>query len=172
MISTNRTNQVTNEGAKTLQANENLYSILFPYAKDEFFPKEKKTHVIGSGLESIVNGKKIEKVILHKTVYSNYNKTYKKYESEIKKESNQIATVRCSSAYMSDAEMKNKEFLESKTKWISNYDFRRTFGKRTEMMNDKPLVEYKNAPYTSPGKFTFRDANKTKWVNKKNFQLA
>ena len=112
----------------------------------------------------------IEKVNLFKTIYSNYNAKYKKFEGELKNENN-VRSIRCCSPYIDIDQVRNKEMLESKSKWVSSNDFKKTFGKRTAVANETPMIEYSSSPYTSKSKFTYRDTNnKSKWISNKNFQ--
>lgn len=96
---------------------------------------------------------------------------FKKFEGEMKNE-NKIGSIRCSSPFMSADQMRNKEILESKSKWVTQNDFKKTFGKRTAVMNETPMVEYNSSQYNSPSKFTYRDTNnKAKWISNKNFYV-
>ena len=54
----------------------------------------------------------IEKVNLFKTIYSNYNAKYKKFEGELKNENN-VRSIRCCSPYIDIDQVRNKEILET-----------------------------------------------------------
>lgn len=150
--------------------NWNVFSIMFPYVSEEEFPKRIKRHIVGSGFEELRKGKDVIRVDLTKKTISNYNKTFKKYEKDL----NTFAlkpSVRCSSAYLTEDERKRKEFLESKTKWTTKEDFKKTFGKHSTNLKPIPSIIATGSPPTYSYLPKFREIDKSKWVNDKNFKI-
>jgi hypothetical protein len=61
--------------------------------------------------------------------------------------------------------------MESKKRWISPKDFRRTFGKMTNVLQESlPKMSIGDAPKTQLI-HKYRDTDKDKWIDKKKFIL-
>jgi hypothetical protein len=79
-IDTKKTNAFNNENEKPKAENFNTFSVMFPYVREEEFPKPSKAHVIGSVLNK---GKEVIRVDLQKKSDCNYNRLFKQYEKEL-----------------------------------------------------------------------------------------
>ena len=76
-------------------------------------------------------------------------------------------TIRASTPYDTEENIRSKEFRESKTKWVSKREFKRFFG-NSKSNSFNPIV-MNHSQYVSPNSHTFRKNEKEKWINKKNF---
>ena len=108
-------------------------------------------------------GKEKIKINLSKRTYSNYTKSLKKNSVE---EPIKIGFVRCSSPYSTEKQIRAKEFLKSKSKWISNNEFKRFIGKNAFLPDFN-----KQSPYIAPSDYKFREYSKEKWIAEKNFSV-
>ena len=136
-----------------------MYQFLFYY------------QILGTGFEKEKQGKDIKDIIcvdLIKKSTNNFNKKYKQYEKDL----NNFASkpyIRCSSPYSNEEERKRREFLETKNKWSSNIDFKKVFGKNSTNLKMLPSgIGGSSSPKSS---HQFRDIDRSKWVNNKNFKL-
>jgi hypothetical protein len=62
--------------------------------------------------------------------------------------------------------LRKKEDVESKKKWIGKADFKKTFGKNNTCLKFTIPLIHTTSPQIS---HSYRDYNKSKWVDKKNF---
>ena len=152
---------------------ESVFSMLFPYVKEEHFHVEP----FKTGADILREKKQRPNLILiqlnqEKRIKSNFNKNFKKYDKELNTYAD-TPSIRCSSAYITEDQAYHRELNESKKKWVSPEDFRRVFGRNTE--NERIKEELKNnrveediyiEPYCLD---KFRKTDKSKWVSKKNF---
>ena len=68
--------------------------------------------------------------------------------------------------------MKRREFLNSKSKWLTQNDFKRVFGKNTNQLPPMAGIVVNGSSYEkSPTRHNFRELNKEKWIDKKSFRF-
>ena len=103
---------------------------------------------------------------------SNFLKKYKKYDKDLNTYADN-PSIRCSSAYLTQDQIKRREFINSKKLWISSVDFRRYFGKKSEnerIKENNKDEKYISDKYIEPAQANiYRIIDKTKWISKKNF---
>lgn len=106
--------------------------------------------------------------LFKKTVSNNLKNTSSKAEeSKDDTLTGPTKTIRCSSPYETEGNLRSKEKIESKTKWVSKNEFKRFFGK-VKSTSVIPNVA-SQSPYVSPTSHRFRGSEKEKWINTKNF---
>ncbi len=80
--------------------------------------------------------------------------------------------MRCSSPYESEIEFKRKEHLNSKSKWISNNDFRTFFDKKTNQLKMIAPVIGRGSPIEKSAlNHKYRESSKDKWIVKSSFKF-
>lgn len=166
-----QSNQIQSQSFKgNNDGNENVLTMLFPYINEDDF--KIREHEPGKS-----NKKQLEvvRVNLERKIKSNFKEKFKKYDKELNSFGDK-PSIRCSSAYMTQDEIKRKEFIESKKKWMCNEDFKKVFGKQTLAQRDKEEKqreeeEYKNetCEYKPATNYVFRTMDKTKWISNQNF---
>ena len=152
---------------------ESVFSMLFPYVKEEHFLIEPfKT---GADIIREKQNKpnlNIIKLNQEKRIKSNFNKTFRKYDKELNTYAD-TPSIRCSSAYITEDQVYHRQLIESKKKWVANEDFKRVFGRNTENERLKEERKYNTIDediYIEPYCLDkFRKTDKSKWVSKKNF---
>ena len=150
---------------------ESVLNMLFRYVNEEDFkiePFKTGSDIRAENLKK--NNIQIVRLNQERTIRSNFNRKFKKYDKELNTYADN-PSIRCSSAYDTEDQIRRREFIESKKYWLSKEDFKRVFGKNTENDRIKKLNERQHMiidKYSEPYKrFEFRKADKTKWVCKK-----
>lgn len=114
--------------------------------------------------------KERKRINLSKITVPNLKSSFNgKEESKICTRERETETIRCSSQFQTEENLRSKEIKESKKRWVSNTEFKRFFGK----VKSKSLISNltSQSPYLSPSSHQFRDKNKEKWINQKNFYI-
>ena len=153
---------------------ESVLNMLFPYVNENDFKIE--PFKSGADLRN-ENRRKREQIPVIKMnqerrIKSNFLKKYKKYDKDLNTYADN-PSIRRSSAYLTQEQIKRREFIKSKKFWISSVDFKRYFGKKSE--NDRIKEKNKNEQYISdkyiePSQSNIlRIIDKNKWISKKNF---
>lgn len=62
----------------------NVFAVMFPYVREEEFPKPVKKHIVGSGLHRNKAGTDVIRLELYKKQESNYERLFKQYENELR----------------------------------------------------------------------------------------
>lgn len=149
--------------------NDNVLSMLFPYINEDDF----KIQEYEPG-KSTKKNLEVVKVNLEQKIKSNFKQKFKKYDKDLNVFGDK-PSIRCSSAYITQEQMKRKEMLESKKKWMCDEDFKKVFGKQTLRERDKEEKEkdeefkIENSEYKPVCNYAYRTIDKTKWICKKNF---
>lgn len=161
----------TNKVVKPKEEESSVLHMLFPYVNEDDFKMEPfKT---GADVINEIKNKKnisIIKLNQEKKIKSNFNKKFKKYDKELNTYAN-TPSIRTSSAYAGEDEIKRREFIESKKYWITKEDFNR-FGKVNLLDKDrnKKIEGMEEDIYVEPSsKYIYRKLDKKKWVCDKNF---
>ena len=101
-----------------------------------------------------------------------WEKKFKKYDKELNTYADN-PSIRCSSAYATEDQIRRREYIENKKYWMTNEDFKRYFGKKIENDKIKEMAmneKYVRDKYSEPMlMFNFRNTDKNKWISKKNF---
>lgn len=159
---------------KKLEEPESVLNMLFPYVNENDF----KIEPFKSGADLRNENRRKREIIpairinQEKRIKSNFLKKYRKYDKELSTYADN-PSIRCSSAYATQEQIKRREFLKSKKMWISSADFKRYFGKKAE--NDRIKEKRKNEnffrdKYIEPKHVNiYRIVDKNKWISKKNF---
>jgi hypothetical protein len=111
------------------------------------------------------NAKVVRINLKKKKPFCAWNKTYKQLNvGEAAFGKRDVGTVAASGPYISDYKAQRLEYLRGKTKWVSNQQFLRSFGKAKSLM--KPLKgKIDHGEYKKPSG-TFRDPDdRTRWMN-------
>ena len=155
---------------------ESVLNMLFPYVNENDF----KIEPFKSGADiRNENRKKRENVPVIKLnqerrIKSNFLKKFKKYDKDLNTYADS-PSIRRSSAYATQEQIRRREFLKSKKNWVSSADFKRYFGKSidTNKSKDKGKKEnYISDKYTEPTQvLLYRVVDKSKWISKKNFLI-
>ena len=159
---------------KKIEEPESVLNMLFPYVNENDFKIE--PFKSGADLRNENRRKRenipVIKVNQEKRIKSNFLKKYKKYDKDLNSYAD-YPSIRCSSAYVTQEQIKRREFFKSKKFWVSAVDFKRYFGKKTEndrikenKKNENPINDKYIEPTTSN---IYRIVDKSKWVSKKNF---
>ena len=153
---------------------ESVLNMLFPYVNENDFKIE--PFKSGADLRNENRRKRenipVVKVNQERRLKSNFLKKYKKYDKDLNTYADN-PSIRRSSAYLTQEQIKRREFIKSKKFWISSVDFKRYFGKKSE--NDRIKEKNKNEQYISdkyiePSQSNIlRIIDKNKWISKKNF---
>ena len=150
---------------------ESVLNMLFPYVNENDF----KIEPFKSG-EDLRNENRGDIPVIRlnqeRRIKSNFVKKFKKYDKELNTYADN-PSIRCSSAYATEDQIRRREFIESKKYWMTNEDFKRVFGKKTESDKIKEMTineKYVRDKYIEPLQmFNFRNTDRNKWVSKKNF---
>lgn len=59
----------------------------------------------------------------------------------------------------------------SKSKWVTNEDFKKVFGKKTTNLKAIPSIMACGSQHESPSHSPYRQTIKSKWIGKQNFKL-
>ena len=153
---------------------ESVLNMLFPYVNENDFKIE--PFKSGADLRNENRRKRenipVVKVNQERRLKSNFLKKYKKYDKDLNTYADN-PSIRRSSAYLTQEQIKRREFIKSKKFWISSVDFKRYFGKKSE--NDRIKEKNKNEQYISdkyiePSQSNIlRIIDKNKWISKKKF---
>lgn len=153
---------------------KNMFHNLYPYINYELIPKGKDVHIPGYSIEKIHLQREVHKIDTNRQVfYNNYNKNFRCFEKELNSFADKCF-VRSSSEYITKEELKRKEDLQSKKKWVATKDFQRAFSAYTrERIESNDKVEDENDDYgdstiptetSNSNSHKFREINKTKWI--------
>lgn len=170
----NRLSSARPKIVKKIEETESVLNMLFPYVNENDFKIE--PFKSGADLRNENRRKRenipVIKLNQERRIKSNFLKKYKKYDKDL----NTFAdnpSIRCSSPYATQEQLKRREFIKSKKFWVSSEDFKRYFGKKAE--NDRIKEKRKNEKYitdkyTDPKNINlYRIIDKNKWISKKNF---
>ena len=159
---------------KKIEEPESVLNMLFPYVNENDFKIE--PFKSGADLRNENRRKRenipVIKINQERRIKSNFLKKYKKYDKDLNTYADN-PSIRCSSAYATQEQIKRRELFKSKKFWVSEADFKRYFGKKVE--NDRIKERKKNENYQRDKYFEPTNANiyrivdKSKWVCKKNF---
>ena len=155
---------------------ESVLNMLFPYVNENDFKIE--PFKSGADLRNENRRKRenipVIKINQERRIKSNFLKKYKKYDKDLNTYADN-PSIRCSSAYATQEQIKRRELFKSKKFWVSEADFKRYFGKKVE--NDRIKERKKNENYQRDKYFEptnvniYRIVDKSKWVCKKNFYV-
>ena len=159
---------------KIIEEPESVLNMLFPYVNEKDFKIE--PFKSGADLRNENRRKRenipVVKINQERRIKSNFLKKYKKYDKDLNTYADN-PSIRRSSAYSTQEQIKRKEFLKSKKMWISSADFKRYFGKKAEsdrIKENKKNENYLSDIYIEPTHVNvYRIVNKKKWISKKNF---
>ena len=159
---------------KKNEETESVLNMLFPYVNENDFKIE--PFKSGADLRNENRRKKenipVIKLNQERRIKSNFLKKYKKYDKDLNTYADN-PSIRCSSVYATQEELKRREFIKSKKFWVSSEDFKRYFSKKAE--NDRIKENRKNEKYIrdkykDPNNINiYRIIDKNKWISKKNF---
>ena len=159
---------------KIIEEPESVLNMLFPYVNEKDFKIE--PFKSGADLRNENRRKRenipVVKINQERRIKSNFLKKYKKYDKDLNTYADN-PSIRRSSAYSTQEQIKRKEFLKSKKLWISSADFKRYFGKKAEsdrIKENKKNENYLSDIYIEPTHVNvYRIVNKKKWISNKNF---
>ena len=159
---------------KIIEEPESVINMLFPYVNEKDFKIE--PFKSGADLRNENRRKRenipVVKINQERRIKSNFLKKYKKYDKDLNTYADN-PSIRRSSAYSTQEQIKRKEFLKSKKLWISSADFKRYFGKKAEsdrIKENKKNENYLSDIYIEPTHVNvYRIVNKKKWISNKNF---
>ena len=161
---------------KKMEEPESVLNMLFPYVNENDFKIE--PFKSGADLRNENRRKRenipVIKINQERRIKSNFLKKYKKYDKDLNTYADN-PSIRCSSAYATQEQIKRRELFKSKKFWVSEADFKRYFGKKVE--NDRIKERKKNENYQRDKYFEptnvniYRIVDKSKWVCKKNFYV-
>ena len=115
------------------EENESVLNMLFPYVNENNFKIE--PFKSGEDLRNENRGNiPVIRLNQEKRIKSNFVKKFKKYDKELNTYADN-PSIRCSSAYATEDQIRRREYIENKKYWMTNEDFKRYFGKKIE--NDK-----------------------------------
>ena len=148
--------------------------MLFPYVNENDFKIE--PFKSGADLRNENRRKRdnipVIKINQERRIKSNFLKKYKQYDKDLNTYANN-PSIRCSSAYLTQEQIKRRESFKSKKFWVSEEDFKRFFGKKQEndrIKENKKNESYKIDKYFEPRKANiYRIVDKSKWICEKNF---
>ena len=159
---------------KKIEENESVLNMLFPYVNENDF----KIEPFKSGADLRKEKRKknsnipVIKVNQERRIKSNFLEKFKKYDKELNTYADN-PSIRRSSAYATEEQIRRREFIESKKLWVTTADFRRVVGKMSE--NERIKEQLKNETHI-PDKYVepsilgiCRTFDKSKWISKKNF---
>ena len=171
-----------------------LFHNFYPYVDYELLPKERDVFIPVLSLDKVHTTRKNEIIKVKPNYkfkfYSNFNDKFKKYEKDLDSFGDK-ALISASSEYVSNEKQRRLDHIKSKSKWISNRDFRSTFNCKgalnkcndnkdnskikLDANNEYNRIDYNNLlkinmktenKYTSILDHRFRDVNKDKWIGK------
>jgi hypothetical protein len=159
---------------RKVEETESVLNMLFPYVNENDFKIE--PFKSGADLRK-EHRKKMENNIIklnqERRIKSNFLEKFQKYDKELNTFRDN-PSIRCSSAYATEEQIRRREFIKSKKLWLSSADFKRVFGKRSE--NERIKIQqqlnenHERDKYHEPSNIIFfRSVDKSKWVSKKNF---
>ena len=161
---------------ENIEEPESVLNMLFPYVNENDF----KIEPFKSGADiRNENRKKKEnipviKINQERRIKSNFLKKYKKYDKDLNTYA-ESPSIRRSSAYVTQEQIRRREFLKSKKNWVSSADFKRYFGKSTNTSKSKDegkKENYISDKYIEPTQvLLYRVVDKSKWISKKNFLI-
>ena len=156
------------------EGHESVLNMLFPYVNENDF----KIEPFKTGADLINENRKkrgnipVIKINQEKRIKSNFRKKYQKYDKDLNTYADN-PSIRCSSAYVTQEQIKRREFINSKKFWVTSVDFKRYFGKKTEndrIKEKKKLEQYISDKYIEPTQLNiYRMTDKSKWMSRKNF---
>lgn len=173
-LSIKRIDSAKPQKIKTIEEPESVLNMLFPYVNENDFKIE--PFKSGSDLRNENRRKRenipVIKVNQERRIKSNFLKKYKKYDKDLNTYADN-PSIRRSSSYCTQEQIRRQEFLKSQKLWISTEDFKRYFSKNSAsnpMKEKKKNEKYISNIYIEPSKINlYRIVNKNKWVSKKNF---
>ena len=159
---------------RKVEETESVLNMLFPYVNENDFKIE--PFKSGADLRK-EHRKKMENNIIklnqERRIKSNFLEKFQKYDKELNTFRDN-PSIRCSSAYATEEQIRRREFIKSKKLWLSSADFKRVFGKRSE--NERIKIQqqlnenHERDKYHEPSNIIFfRSVDKSKWVCKDNF---
>ena len=158
---------------KTIEQPESVLNMLFPYVNENDFKIE--PFKSGADLRNENRRKRenipVVKINQERRIKSNFLKKYKKYDKDLNTFGDN-PSIRRSSDYCTQEQIRRKEFLKSKKLWISSVDFKRYFGNKDErnrIKENKKNDNYTSNIYIEPQHGIYRIVNKNKWISKKDF---
>ena len=152
-----------------------VLNMIFPYIKEEDF--QRNVFKTGENWKEEAKekpGLEVIRLNQEKRLKSNFVKKFKKFDKELNTYAD-TPSIRCSSAYATEDEIRRREFIKSKRFWVGKEDFKRVFGKRTLNDRDKNDSTFKREEEKSDEYkggillYNFRPVDKSRWVTKRDF---
>lgn len=144
---------------------KNMFHNIYPYINYDLVPKEKNVFIPVYSLEKMhMQNEMFRLKSAHKSFYNNYNKKYKKFESELNTFADK-ACIRASSEYKTNDEIKRREEINSKKLWLNKKDFQSVFPLNKEEAILKFNYQQNDYEKSNPMLHQFRDLNKTNWID-------
>ena len=144
---------------------KNMFHNIYPYINYDLVPKEKNVFIPVYSLEKMhMQNEMFRLKSARKSFYNNYNKKYKKYESELNTFADK-ACIRASSEYKTNEEIKRREDINSKKLWLNSKDFQSVFPINKEDAILKFNYQQNDYEKSNPMLHQYRDLNKNNWID-------